>query len=179
MTSSSSYNYASNSLYGSQGKYEVFLSFKIEDTWRTFTGYLYQQLKNKGILSTFQDNMPLEDGDSIPEELLKTIKESQCTLVVFSKMKIMESKDEYVQTVIPAFYDVDPSEVQKQMESFAEAFDKYESNYKDDVEGMQKSFCGQTDRVPSLSFKAATSSGDLREESYYALGVAEIGLLLA
>ncbi|XP_049415160.1 TMV resistance protein N-like [Solanum stenotomum] len=50
----------------------------------------------------------------------------------------MESKDEYVQTVIPLFYDVDPSEVQKQMESFAEAFDKYESNYKDDVEGMQK-----------------------------------------
>ncbi|KAK6783951.1 hypothetical protein RDI58_017405 [Solanum bulbocastanum] len=75
--------------------------------------------------------MPLEDGDSIPEELLKTIKESQFALVVFSKsyatsrwcldvlVKIMESKDEYVQTVIPLFYDVDPSEVQKQMESFA------------------------------------------------------------
>ncbi|KAH0655060.1 hypothetical protein KY285_029942 [Solanum tuberosum] len=50
----------------------------------------------------------------------------------------MESKDEYGQTVIPIFYDVDPSEIRNQMESFAEAFDKYESIYKDDVEGMQK-----------------------------------------
>lgn len=53
-------------------------------------------------------------------------------------VKIMECKNEYGQTVIPVFYDVDPSQVWNQRENFAETFDKHESKYKDDVEGMQK-----------------------------------------
>ncbi|XP_059288899.1 TMV resistance protein N-like [Lycium ferocissimum] len=47
-------------------------------------------------------------------------------------------QDDNGQTVIPVFYDVDPSEVRNQRESFAEAFVKHESMCKDDVEGMQK-----------------------------------------
>ncbi|KAH0713894.1 hypothetical protein KY289_009853 [Solanum tuberosum] len=51
----------------------------------------------------------------------------------------MEFKEEENgQTVIPIFYDVDPSHVRYQGESFVEAFAKHESRYKDDVEGMQK-----------------------------------------
>ncbi|KAG5574239.1 hypothetical protein H5410_054373 [Solanum commersonii] len=51
----------------------------------------------------------------------------------------MECKEkENGQTVIPVFYYVDPSHVRNQSESFAEAFAKHESRYKDDVEGMQK-----------------------------------------
>ncbi|KAH0693621.1 hypothetical protein KY285_020718 [Solanum tuberosum] len=80
----------------------------------------------------------------------KAIKESQVALVVFSKnyatsrwclnelMENMERKDENGQTVIPVFYDVDPSDVRNQRESFAESFAKHESNYKDDVDGVQK-----------------------------------------
>ncbi|OIT29442.1 tmv resistance protein n [Nicotiana attenuata] len=84
------------------------------------------------------------------QELLKAIEESQFAVIIFSKnyatskwcldelVKIMECKDEYGQTVIPVFYDVDPSDVRNQRESFAEAFDKHETKYKDDVEEMQK-----------------------------------------
>ncbi|KAH0716073.1 hypothetical protein KY284_008978 [Solanum tuberosum] len=50
----------------------------------------------------------------------------------------MECKVENGQIVIPVFYDVDPSHVRYQSESFAETFAKHESRYKDDVEGMQK-----------------------------------------
>nr|XP_016497112.1 PREDICTED: TMV resistance protein N-like isoform X2 [Nicotiana tabacum] len=50
----------------------------------------------------------------------------------------MECKDQCGQTVIPVFYDVDPLHVRNQRESFAEAFDKHETRYKDDDEGMQK-----------------------------------------
>ncbi|KAK4736724.1 hypothetical protein R3W88_000421 [Solanum pinnatisectum] len=147
---SSSSSFASNSQYSPRWKYDVFLSFRGEDTRKTFTSHLYQGLKNKGIL-TFQDDKRLQHGDSISEELLKAIKESQVALVVFSKnyatsrwclnelVKIMECyKDENGKTVIPVFYDVDPSHVRYQSESFAEAFAKHESQYKDDVEGMQK-----------------------------------------
>ncbi|XP_055828995.1 uncharacterized protein LOC129897167 isoform X2 [Solanum dulcamara] len=132
-----------------QWKYDVFLSFRGEDTRRTFTGHLYQGLRNKGIF-TFQDDETLERGDSVQEELLKAIEESQVALIIFSKnyatsrwcldelVKIMECKEENGQTVIPVFYDVVPSHVRNQKESFAEAFAKHESMYKDDAEGMQK-----------------------------------------
>ncbi|XP_049412316.1 TMV resistance protein N-like [Solanum stenotomum] len=54
-------------------------------------------------------------------------------------MKIMECKEkENGQTVITVFYDVDPSHVRYQSESFEEAFAKHESRYKDDVEMRQK-----------------------------------------
>ncbi|XP_075080773.1 TMV resistance protein N-like [Nicotiana tabacum] len=128
--------------------YKVFLSFRGEDTRKTFTGHLFKGLKNSGIF-TFQDDKRLEHGASISDELLKAIEQSQVALVVFSKnyatsrwcldelVKIMECKDQCGQTVIPVFYDVDPSHVRKQRESFAEAFDKHETSYKDDDEGMQ------------------------------------------
>ncbi|KAL3368110.1 hypothetical protein AABB24_009138 [Solanum stoloniferum] len=148
MASSSSS--ASNSKYCPRWKYVVFLSFRGEDTRKTFTDHLYEGLKNRGI-STFQDDKRLEHGDSIPKELLRAIEESQVALIVFSKnyatskwclnelVKIMECKDEENgQTVIPIFYDVDPSHVRNQSESFGAAFAEHELKYKDDVEGMQK-----------------------------------------
>ncbi|KAH0677535.1 hypothetical protein KY285_025336 [Solanum tuberosum] len=148
MASSSSS--ASNSKYCPRWKYVVFLSFRGEDTRKTFTGHLYEGLKNRGI-STFQDDKRLEHGDSIPKELLRAIEESQVALIVFSKnyatsrwclnelVKIVECKDEENgQTVIPIFYDVDPSHVRNQSESFGAAFAEHELKYKDDVEGMQK-----------------------------------------
>ncbi|XP_016509073.1 TMV resistance protein N [Nicotiana tabacum] len=129
--------------------YKVFLSFRGEDTRKIFTGHLFKGLENSGIF-TFQDDKRLEHGASIPNELLKAIEQSQVALVIFSKnyatsrwcldelVKIMECKDQCGQTVIPVFYDVDPSHVRKQRESFAEAFDKHETSYKDDDEGMLK-----------------------------------------
>ncbi|XP_009796290.2 TMV resistance protein N-like isoform X2 [Nicotiana sylvestris] len=129
--------------------YKVFLSFRGEDTRKTFTGHLFKGLENNGIF-TFQDDKRLEHGASISDELLKAIEQSQVALVVFSKnyatsrwcldelVKIMECKDQCGQTVIPVFYDVDPSHVRNQRESFAEAFDKHEPRYRDDDEGRQK-----------------------------------------
>ncbi|KAG5628090.1 hypothetical protein H5410_013308 [Solanum commersonii] len=125
-------------------------SSSFANTRKTFTGHLYEGLKNRGIL-TFQDDKRLEQGDSIPEELMKAIEKSQIALVVFSRnyatsrwclnelVKIMECKEEENgQTVIPIFYDVDPSYVRNQSESFAATFAEHELKFKDDVEGMQK-----------------------------------------
>ncbi|KAH0714088.1 hypothetical protein KY284_006993 [Solanum tuberosum] len=103
MASSSSF--ASDSQNCSLWKYDVFLSFRGADTRRTFTSHLYEGLKSGGIF-TFLDDKRLEDGDSISEELLKAIEESQVALIVFSRnyatsswclnelVKIMECKEE-------------------------------------------------------------------------------------
>ncbi|KAM3269285.1 hypothetical protein P3S67_026930 [Capsicum chacoense] len=70
MASSSSF--ASNSQYRPRWKYAVFLSFRGEDTRKMFAGHFYQGLKSRGLF-TFLDDTRIEDGDSIPEELLKAI----------------------------------------------------------------------------------------------------------
>nr|XP_016467104.1 PREDICTED: TMV resistance protein N-like [Nicotiana tabacum]XP_016467105.1 PREDICTED: TMV resistance protein N-like [Nicotiana tabacum]XP_016467106.1 PREDICTED: TMV resistance protein N-like [Nicotiana tabacum]XP_016467107.1 PREDICTED: TMV resistance protein N-like [Nicotiana tabacum] len=129
--------------------YDVFLSFRGEDTRKTFTSHLYEVLNDRGI-KTFQDDKRLEYGATISEELCKAIEESQFSIVIFSKnyttsrwcmnelVKIMECKTQFGQIVIPIFYDVDPSHVRNQKESFAKAFEEHVTKYKDDVEGIQR-----------------------------------------
>ncbi|KAH0745198.1 hypothetical protein KY285_006855 [Solanum tuberosum] len=143
-------SFASDSQYCPRWKYDVFLSFIGEDTRRNFMSHLFQGLENRGIF-TFLDDKRLEDGDSILEELMKAIEESQVAVIVFSNnyatsrwclnelVKIMaECREVKGQIVIPIFYDVDPSHVQNQSGSFAEAFANHEWRFKDDVEGMHK-----------------------------------------
>ncbi|XP_033508102.1 disease resistance protein Roq1-like isoform X2 [Nicotiana tomentosiformis] len=129
-------------------KNDVFLSFRGKDTRKTFVGHLYYALKHKGV-HTFKDDVRLERGKSISPELVKAIEQSRFAIVVFSKnyasstwcldelVKIMKCKKELGQTVIPIFYDVDPSDVSKQSGTFAESFARHEENFRDDLEKVQ------------------------------------------
>lgn len=117
----------------SHWNYDVFLSFRGEDTRRSFTDHLYAALVEKGV-RTFRDDEELERGKEIAPELLKAIEESRISVVVFSKnyarsgwcmdelVKIIECMKAKGQTVLPVFYDVDPTHVRKQTGSFMEAF---------------------------------------------------------
>ncbi|KAL6343097.1 hypothetical protein AAG906_018933 [Vitis piasezkii] len=128
-----------------QWKYDVFLSFRGEDTRFNFTDHLYANLIRRGI-HTFRDDDSLKRGEEIAPELLKAIEESRFSLIVFSEnyagsrwcldelVKIMECKKEMKQTVVPIFYHVDPSHVRNQTGRFGEAF----SNYKEDTEEMKE-----------------------------------------
>ncbi|XP_031123399.1 TMV resistance protein N-like [Ipomoea triloba] len=129
--------------------YDVFLSFRGEDTRKNIVDHLYHWLKQKG-LHTFKDDERLEKGQPIAPTLLQAIQESRFAVVVFSKTyasstwcldelaKIMECKEKLNQVVVPIFYNIDPSQVRKQTgRSFEEAFAKHEENFKDD-EGKAK-----------------------------------------
>ena len=65
-------------------RYDVFLSFRGEDTRRTFTDHLYTALNNAGFL-TFRDDDELERGEDIKPGLQKAIRQSRTSVVVFSK----------------------------------------------------------------------------------------------
>ncbi|PWA40713.1 disease resistance protein (TIR-NBS-LRR class) family [Artemisia annua] len=56
--------------------YDVFLSFRGEDTRNTFVDHLYAALVQKGI-HTFKDNVMLGGGEQISSELLNAIQESR------------------------------------------------------------------------------------------------------
>ena len=119
-----------------QYNFDVFLSFRGEDTRYNFTDHLFVNLDRMRI-NTFRDNQ-LERGEEIKSELLKTIEESRISIVVFSKdyarskwcldelAKIMECREKMEQIVLPVFYHVDPSDVRKQTGSFREAFSIHE-----------------------------------------------------
>uniref|UniRef100_A0A1S4DNW8 TMV resistance protein N-like n=1 Tax=Nicotiana tabacum TaxID=4097 RepID=A0A1S4DNW8_TOBAC len=116
--------------------YEVFLSFRGEDTRKTFTGHLYSKLRDVGV-KTFIDDEELRKGDVISRELEKTIEETRISIIVFSRnyassswclnelVKILECKEKLKQMVLPIFYDVDPSEVRRQTGLFGEALAKH------------------------------------------------------
>ena len=131
-----------------QWKYDVFLSFRGEDTRASFTDHLYVALKQRGIV-TFRDEENLERGKSISPKLLKAIKESRFAIVILSRnfasstwcldelTKIIGCMKEKTTTVLPIFYDVDPSDVRKQTGTFAQAFSKHKESFKEDMEKVQ------------------------------------------
>ncbi|XP_052876998.1 TMV resistance protein N-like isoform X2 [Gossypium arboreum] len=133
----------------SRKKYDVFLSFRGEDTRKNFTDHLYDALKRSGII-TFRDDPKLETGEEIAPELLKAIQQSWCSVIIFSETyafsgwcleelaEIVQQKNVNGHKVYPIFYDVDPSDLRKQKEKVEEAFAKHEERYKEEKDRIQK-----------------------------------------
>ncbi|GMY07828.1 TMV resistance protein N-like [Fagus crenata] len=127
--------------------YDVFLSFRGKDTRNNFTDHLFDALKRKGIF-TFRDDEKLERGKSISPELEKAIEESRFSVVILSRnyafstwcleelAKIVGCMKVKGMTVLPIFYNVDPSDVRKQMGTFAQAFVEHEKRCK--IEEVEK-----------------------------------------
>ncbi|OMP03555.1 hypothetical protein CCACVL1_02371 [Corchorus capsularis] len=67
-------------------KYQVFLSFRGEDTRKNFTDHLYTSLVNAGI-NTFRDDDQLQRGKIISSELLKAVQQSKISLVIWTSSK--------------------------------------------------------------------------------------------
>ncbi|KAF5793771.1 putative TIR domain, P-loop containing nucleoside triphosphate hydrolase [Helianthus annuus] len=129
-------------------KYEVFLSFRGEDTRKNFVDHLYEDLVQQGI-HTYKDDETLPRGESIGPTLLKAIQESRIALVVFSPNYadsswcldelacIMECRDTSRQIVMPVFYHVNPSDVRNQKGKYGKAFSKHERKNKQKVESWR------------------------------------------
>ncbi|CAN6446067.1 unnamed protein product [Victoria cruziana] len=115
-------------------EFEVFLSFRGEDTRNGFTGHLYDSLRDRGV-STFIDSEKLEKGEEI-DKLLEYIEKSEICILIISKryaeskwcLKEMTKCVECHKEIIPVFFGVEPSDVRHQSGPFKSAFKEYESN---------------------------------------------------
>ena len=133
---------ASSSSFTHRSKnFDVFLSFRGEDTRHGFTSHLYNALCQRSIYTFIDDNLPR--GEKISDELLKTIEDSTISMIIFSEnyassawcldelAKIVEcKKNDHL--VVPVFYKVDPSEVRNQKGKFGEELAKHEEKFKGD-----------------------------------------------
>ncbi|TYH51668.1 hypothetical protein ES332_D10G293100v1 [Gossypium tomentosum] len=141
---------ASSSSSSTLMKYHVFLSFRGEDTRLNFTSHLLEALKSKG-LHVFFDEEKLEKGEQLSQALSRAIAVSNISIIVLSAdyassksclvelSDIMIRKRSHGPTVIPIFYHVDPSNVQKIGGSFETSFEEHESKQPTDTVQRWKS----------------------------------------
>ncbi|KAI9120033.1 hypothetical protein K1719_009002 [Acacia pycnantha] len=133
MASSSTANSSSQS----PKKYDVFISFRGEDTRFNFTSHLHDALR-RNQLDTYMDNR-LEKGDEVWPSLKRAIEDSTLFLVILSEnyasstwclkelTKIFDCSKNQDHLVIPVFYRVEPSDVRNQSGSYQKAFEKHEN----------------------------------------------------
>ncbi|KAF8024229.1 hypothetical protein BT93_F1433 [Corymbia citriodora subsp. variegata] len=126
----------------SQYKYDVFLSFRGEDTRKSFVDHLHDHLWQRGIMAFRDDHFQdLQRGKCIKTEILRAIEQSRLVLVIFSEnyasstwcleevAVAVEYKDIKEGSVIPIFYMVDPSDIRKLKGNFGRGFAKTEEAY--------------------------------------------------
>ncbi|RXI04302.1 hypothetical protein DVH24_038576 [Malus domestica] len=125
-------------------KYDVFLSFRGEDTRKGFVSHLYEALENAGV-KTFHDDAPRD----ISPELKAAIQNSRTAITflgenyatspwALEELDLILKSHGKRKTVLPIFYNVDPSDVRYQTGSFAEAFARHEETYKDDPDKVRR-----------------------------------------
>ncbi|XP_058731485.1 disease resistance-like protein DSC1 isoform X2 [Vicia villosa] len=132
----------------SHPKYDMFLSFRGEDTRDNFTSHLRAELCRQRI-ETFIDDDKLDRGEEISPALCKAIEASAIYVVILSQhyasstwcldelTKILECKERYGREVIPVFYKVDPSNVRHQRQSYADDLVKHQRRFGDKVDAWK------------------------------------------
>nr|XP_027095396.1 disease resistance protein TAO1 isoform X2 [Coffea arabica] len=126
---------SSNSTPSYRFRWDVFLSFRGEDTRHNFTERLYNELVLRGV-RTFRDDEGLERGEEIAPSLVDAIKDSAASIAVISEnyanskwcleelAVILECK----RLMLPVFYEVDPSDVRRQKGPFEKDFGNHDTD---------------------------------------------------
>jgi hypothetical protein len=95
------------------------------------------------------DDRELERGKTVKPALWKAIEESRFSVIIFSTdyasspwcldelVKIVQCMKEMGQTVLPVFYDVDPSEVAERKGKYEKAFVEHKQNFKENLEKVR------------------------------------------
>nr|XP_028958079.1 putative disease resistance protein At4g11170 [Malus domestica] len=129
-------------------KYDVFISFRGQDTRNTFTSHLHAALLQKNI-ETYIDNR-LQRGEEIIPAVLEAIEKSTVWVIIFSQNYASSTwcLDEIVHIlkcygrgggyVIPIFYHTNPSDVRKQGGSYAVAFAQHQKRFKDSIDKVHE-----------------------------------------
>ncbi|KAL3016970.1 hypothetical protein AAZX31_06G246500 [Glycine max] len=130
-------------------KYDAFLSFRGSETRHHIAASLYKALLREGV-HAFTDDQILNRDELIQTALFNAIEGSRVFYVVISKdyassiwclqelARICYCVETSARRVLPIFYDVDPSDVRKQIGCFGKAFAKHEERLRGDKETMEE-----------------------------------------
>jgi len=114
--------------------HDVFINFRGEDTRRKFVSHLHYALSNAGV-NTFFDEENLVKGMQL-QELMRAVEGSQIAIVVFSQTytestwcldeleQIIKCNQTQGQSVLPVFYEIDPSDVRHHKGDFGKSLEE-------------------------------------------------------
>ncbi|KAH0754011.1 hypothetical protein KY290_024281 [Solanum tuberosum] len=116
--------------------YDIFLSFRGEDTRNNITNNLYNALYSKGI-RVFRDSEGLTQGDEISTGLIEAINDSAAVIAIISPnyassrwcLEELATIYELGKLVLPLFYRVNPSDVRRQLGPFLDGFRDLERKF--------------------------------------------------
>ncbi|KAI9104365.1 hypothetical protein K1719_022937 [Acacia pycnantha] len=108
--------------------YDVFLSFRGEDTRRSFTTHLYTALRQAGI-EVYMDEERIERGENISSSLLQAIECSRISIIIFSKNYAasswcLQELEKIMECYKTTYQEVLPSEVRKQQNAFGKGWER-------------------------------------------------------
>lgn len=117
-------------------RWDVFLSFRGEDTRHIFTIPLHRRLQEKGVRA-FLDDEGLNRGDKIDRSLLDAIEDSAVFIAIISPnyadshwcLGELAKVCECNRLILPVFYKVDPSDVRRQKGPFRQHFEELEARF--------------------------------------------------
>ncbi|KAI5352525.1 hypothetical protein L3X38_005416 [Prunus dulcis] len=147
-------------------RWDVFLSFRGEDTRSTITKNIYEELEKRSV-RVFRDDEGLNRGDEIASSLLEAIEDSAAAIVVLSPRyaesrwcleelaKICERSRRLRLMILPVFYQVDPSDVRRQRDPFAEHFRAHELVYENAVVSSWRSAMAKVGGTAGYIFNAS------------------------
>ncbi|XP_050233870.1 disease resistance-like protein DSC1 [Mercurialis annua] len=156
-----------------QFNYDVFVSFRGEDTRNNFVSHLYAALHQKQI-RTFVDDR-LARGEDLSPALSKVIEGSLISIIIFSEnyafspwcldelVKILDCKMNLEQAVLPVFYRVNPSDVAEQKGSFGAAFVEHAKFLEDKLQNW-KAALTEAANISGWSSYAIRSESKLIQE---------------
>ncbi|MCD9637564.1 hypothetical protein HAX54_020931, partial [Datura stramonium] len=118
---------------GHRFHWDIFLSFRGEDTRHGFTEKLYNELVRNGV-RTFIDDEGMDRGEEIAPTLLAAIEDSAASIAVISEnyasskwcLEELAKISACKRLLLPVFYRVDPSDVRRQKGLFEEHFREHE-----------------------------------------------------
>ncbi|KAH7834184.1 hypothetical protein Vadar_013513 [Vaccinium darrowii] len=117
-------------------RWDVFLSFRGEDTRHGFTDRLYAALLAQGIRA-FRDNEGMSKGDEIASSLIDAIHDSAAAIAIVSPsyassrwcLEELATICDCRRLLLPVFFLVDPSDVRRQKGPFEEHFRMLERRF--------------------------------------------------
>ncbi|KAL5159574.1 TMV resistance protein N [Glycine soja] len=132
-------------------EFDVFLSFRGEDTRLGFVGNLYKALTEKGFHTFFREKLVRgEEIAASPSVVEKAIQHSRVYVVVFSQnyasstrcleelLSILRFSQDNRRPVLPVFYCVDPSDVGLQTGIYGEALAMHEKRFNSESDKVMK-----------------------------------------
>ncbi|KAM6592986.1 hypothetical protein CsatA_000689 [Cannabis sativa] len=137
-------------------RWDVFLSFRGEDTRNNITKHLYESLEKKGV-RTFIDDDGLNRGEEIAPSLLEAIDDSAAAIVILSKRyadsrwcleELAKICDCPNKLILPVFCEIAPGDVRKQIGPYEKDFKLHEEKRSPELVGRWRK---AMDKVGNLS----------------------------